>query len=127
MGYEGKPYYDDIKQTSNRRYFAKYGHFTIGGVDNKYKLNVRSYSGNAGDSLSYNSGMGFSTFGKDNDKYPSVNCAVNFKGGWWYNACSSSNLNGPWGHSNTDKSAWWYSLSGLNSVSFSEMKLRPRT
>ena len=127
MGYEGKPHYYDIKQTSNRKYFAKYGHFTIGGADNQYELNVRSYSGNAGDMLSYHSGMGFTTFGKDNDKYPSYNCAVYFKGAWWYNDCGDSNLNGLWGHSDNYQSAHWYSLTYSNSVSFSEMKLRPRT
>ena len=47
----------------------------------------------AGDSLSYHDGMAFSTDDKDNDLHRR-NCAVDNKGGWWFNSCYSSSLNG---------------------------------
>ena len=59
MGYEGKPSYDDIKQTSKCRYFAKYDQFFIGGSDTQYRLDVYWYHGNAWDRWS---GMGVTTF-----------------------------------------------------------------
>ena len=37
--------------------------------------------------------MAFSTTDRDNDK-SNQNCAGNMKGGWWYNKCTNSNLNG---------------------------------
>jgi ficolin len=42
-------------------YFAEYSKFRIFGEAEKYQLEVGGYSGNAGDSLGYHSGMGFST------------------------------------------------------------------
>ena len=46
-----------------------------------------------GDSLIRHAGTAFSTFDRDNDKH-AKNCAQTYKGGWWYTACHSSNLNG---------------------------------
>ena len=33
---------------------------------------------------SYHSGRPFSTWDSDNDNYEAVNCALNYKGAWWY-------------------------------------------
>jgi ficolin len=49
----------------------------------KYKLQVSGYSGDAGDSMSGHSGFDFTTNDQDNDVY-SANCAISFKGAWWY-------------------------------------------
>ena len=55
----------------------------------------------AGDSLSYHDDMAFSTADMDNDLHMS-NCAEENGGGWWFNSCSSSNLNGIY------QSTGWY-------------------
>lgn len=46
-----------------------------------------------GDAMKVHNGKFFSTLDKDNDVYGG-HCAVSFKGGWWYEACHHSNLNG---------------------------------
>ncbi|ETE57238.1 hypothetical protein L345_17049, partial [Ophiophagus hannah] len=48
----------------------------------------------SGDSFSGHKGLAFSTKDKDNDSRESASCAATYKGGWWYGACHSSNLNG---------------------------------
>jgi len=63
-------------------------------------LEVRRYDV-AGDSLSYHDDMAFSTEDMDNDLHMS-NCAEENGGGWWFNSCSSSNLNGVY------QSTGWY-------------------
>jgi len=54
-----------------------------------------------GDSLSYHDDMAFSTADMDNDLHMS-NCAEQNGAGWWFNSCSSSNLNGVY------QSTGWY-------------------
>jgi len=54
-----------------------------------------------GDSLSYHDDMAFSTADMDNDLHMS-NCAEQNGAGWWFNSCSSSNLNGVY------QSRGWY-------------------
>lgn len=39
--------------------------------------------------------MRFSTYDRDNDNNPG-DCAGHNKGGWWYNGCQYSHLNGPY-------------------------------
>ncbi|XP_055643223.1 ficolin-2-like [Toxorhynchites rutilus septentrionalis] len=74
---------------------AKYDNFLVGGSMEKFTLKrLGNYSGTAGDSLSFGIGMKFSTLDEENDIWPDGNCAVSYKGAWWYNTCHNSNLNG---------------------------------
>ena len=57
-----------------------------------------------GDSLSYHDDMAFSTADRDNDLHMS-NCAEENGAGWWFNSCSSSNLNGV--YQSTGSSSLW--------------------
>ncbi|KAH8321864.1 hypothetical protein KR067_006924 [Drosophila pandora] len=73
---------------------AQYSLFTVADKYSNYTLiQLGSYNGTAGESLSYHLGMPFSTFDKDNDR-SNINCAVKYFGAWWYNDCMASNLNG---------------------------------
>ena len=109
--------------------YAKYGKFNIGDEQAKYRLEVGSYSGTAGDSLrtGFNlNNMAFSTKDKDYDIYPYGNCAVQFTGAWWYKSCHNSNLNGKYlGNKYDNRGAMWYHFRSHLSLKFTEMKLRP--
>jgi len=91
-------------RSTNLWYSAEYWSFKIGDeLNDKYRLDVSGYSGDAGDALQYegdhmgngrfgdyyNNGMKFSTYDRDNDR-ALEHCAAatgERSGGWWYNAC----------------------------------------
>lgn len=84
--------------------------------------------GTAGDSLALHRGQGFTTKDRDNDKRSSKNCALQYKGAWWYNNCHSSNLNGLYlnGKATTQGMTWYHWKKAYYSVKKSEMKIRPQ-
>ncbi|CAB1329546.1 unnamed protein product [Coregonus sp. 'balchen'] len=110
--------------------FAEYSYFTMKNELNSYKLFIANYSGNAGDSLRYHNNTNFSTKDKDNDKCVD-DCASLRKGGYWYNCCTDSNLNGVFyrygDHSKNSDGITWYGWHGPNySLKRVEMKIRPQ-
>jgi len=82
-----------------------------------------------GDSLAWHLGHNFTTRDQDNDAYVTGNCAVAYKGAWWYNKCHGSNLNGPYlrgPHTSYADSVIWAAWTGAHySLRFTEMKIRP--
>ncbi|XP_069828747.1 angiopoietin-2-like [Dendropsophus ebraccatus] len=110
--------------------YSLYDVFALGSEGNNYRLNVRGYSGTAGRTSSFSpSGTNFSTKDVDNDGC-SCKCAQYATGGWWFDACGPSNLNGIYYKSgsgppkyNSIKWHYWKGPShGLKSVS---MLIRP--
>ncbi|KAK3512120.1 hypothetical protein QTP70_031238 [Hemibagrus guttatus] len=74
--------------------FSQYDRFHIGGEKNKYRLSLKSHSGTAGRQSSLViHGADFSTKDMDNDNCM-CKCALMLTGGWWFDACGPSNLNG---------------------------------
>ena len=73
--------------------FAEYSSFVVLSERNNYRLLVSGYSGNAGDALSYQNRMTFSTYDRDTDRW-SNNCAATRGGGFWYNDCAWCKVNG---------------------------------
>uniref|UniRef100_A0A2C9JT09 Fibrinogen C-terminal domain-containing protein n=1 Tax=Biomphalaria glabrata TaxID=6526 RepID=A0A2C9JT09_BIOGL len=111
----------DLKY-GNTAYFAQYSDFKLLGENNKFKLKIGTYSGNAGDSLKRHHNKYFTTFDKNNDR-TGRHCSKIRHGAWWYDGCSDSNLNGNWGRAEPD-GLYWDTIVYWTSVSFSEMKIR---
>ena len=82
-----------------------------------------------GDGLGYHRGNRFSAKDLDLDKDANRTCAVLFKGGWWYNACHHSNLNGQYLSGSHDTFAdgvnWMFWLGNKYSLKKTVMKIRP--
>ncbi|XP_051984478.1 tenascin-R-like [Xyrauchen texanus] len=105
--------------------YANYDRFSIGDSKSLYKLRIGDYNGSAGDSLSYHQSRPFSTKDKDND-IAVTNCALSYKGAWWYKNCHRANLNGKYGDSRHSQGINWYHWKGHEfSIPFVEMKMRP--
>ncbi|XP_048368845.1 ficolin-2-like [Sphaerodactylus townsendi] len=120
----------DLTDFDNTHTVAKYQSFSISGEADQYMLALGAFlGGTAGDSLTYHNSMPFST--KDRQQDPgNKNCAVGYKGAWWYNSCHYSNLNGMYwlgDHSSNADGVNWHSGKGYKySYKRSEMKFRPR-
>ncbi|XP_052080656.1 ficolin-2-like [Mytilus californianus] len=92
---------------------------------NSYKYGFGDLDGEflLGDAMAYQNNMQFSTKDRNN-----LNCATLYKGGWWYNNCHRSNLNGLYlngTHSSFADGIEWYEWKGYNySLKKSSMMIR---
>ncbi|XP_002743296.3 tenascin isoform X1 [Callithrix jacchus] len=112
-------------QDNGETAFAVYDKFSVGDAKTRYKLKVEGYSGTAGDSMAYHNGRSFSTFDKDTDS-AITNCALSYKGAFWYRNCHRVNLMGRYGDNNHSQGVNWFHWKGHeHSIQFAEMKLRP--
>ncbi|XP_068743537.1 ryncolin-1-like [Montipora capricornis] len=118
----------DLEDTKGKTAYAAYDKFAVTSEKAKYQLSLGTYWGTAGDSLCYHGGAPFSTKDSDNDSSYG-NCAVSYKGAWWYMDCHRSNLNGLYhhgSHSSFGHGVNWYAWKGYHySVRKAEMKIRP--
>ncbi|NXG80572.1 ANGP4 protein, partial [Baryphthengus martii] len=74
--------------------YAHYGKFQLGSERQLYRLSLQDYSGTAGQQSGMAlQGTRFSTRDADNDNCL-CKCAQMLSGGWWFDACGLSNLNG---------------------------------
>ncbi|CAH3194198.1 unnamed protein product, partial [Porites evermanni] len=119
----------DLEDTTGKTAYAEYDVFAVTSERTKYQLSLGTYSGTAGDSFSVHRAQPFTTKDQDNDSATSVNCAVSYKGAWWYESCHSSNLNGLYhhgSHSSYADGVNWDAWKGYNySAKRAEMKMRP--
>nr|XP_016996318.2 angiopoietin-related protein 7-like [Drosophila takahashii] len=113
----------------NSRY-ATFDNFEVGSEEELYVLkSVGSYYGNAGDALSSHVNKKFSTAERDNDNSV-INCASYNSGGWWFDDCLESSLNGKYIKSHNRQHNrgihWtpWHNY--YNSLAFVEMMIRPK-
>jgi len=118
----------DLEDVEGKTVFAEYSSFAVTSEKAKYQLSLGSYSGTAGDSLTYHRGQAFTTKDRDNDQSGHRQCALSYKGAWWYNNCHYSNLNGLYlqGKDDPKGMCWYYWKKNYYSLKRSEMKIRPK-
>ncbi|XP_020313049.1 tenascin isoform X5 [Oncorhynchus kisutch] len=105
--------------------YAQYDKFTIAEPRSRYKIYLGRYIGTAGDSMTYHHGRPFSTYDNDND-IAVTNCALSYKGAFWYKNCHRVNLMGKYGDNSHSKGINWFHWKGHeHSIQFVEMKIRP--
>ncbi|XP_066532234.1 angiopoietin-related protein 1a [Hoplias malabaricus] len=85
----------ELEDWVGKKVYAEYSSFRLEPESESYRLRLGTYQGNAGDSLASHNGKPFTTLDRDKDAFTG-NCAHFHKGGWWYNACGQTNLNGVW-------------------------------
>ena len=127
----------DLDDFAGHSKFACYDYFHVGIPSTNYRLTIGGYqnrgTGAAGDSMTGRgnanlNGMQFTTRDRDNDR-SSGNCAVTYRGAWWYNGCYDSNLNGLYlnGRSNSAGFIWGHfnaTAYRSRTLRYSDMKLR---
>jgi len=116
----------DLEDFENVTKYQVYNNFSIG-QGNTYSIKFGTSSGDAGQPLPNN--QAFTTKDLDQDTRDTGNCAVTYKGAWWYTACHASNLNGLYLKGETDQYATgmvWKPFRGYHySLKLSQMKFRP--
>jgi len=109
------------RNTSNW-YYAEYSTFRVLTEADNYTLQVAGYSGNTGKDAfgsRWHDGMMFSTYDRDNDRASLFHCAEWAGGGFWYNECSTCNMNGASGYD-----FYWQGLPGGRNLQSSRMWLQ---
>uniref|UniRef100_A0A8C1A0L6 Tenascin Cb n=1 Tax=Cyprinus carpio carpio TaxID=630221 RepID=A0A8C1A0L6_CYPCA len=105
--------------------YAQYDKFSVSEPRSRYKVHVGGYSGTAGDSMTYHHGRPFSTYDNDHD-IAVTNCALSYKGAFWYKNCHRVNIMGRYGDNSHSKGVNWFHWKGHeHSIEFAEMKIRP--
>jgi hypothetical protein len=119
----------DLMRTNLQVASATYSGFKINGAADGYRLSATWAGGTADDSFSMHSGMQFTTKDVSHDQVdPSNNCAMQYKGAWWYTSCHQSNLNGQYlngVHTTYADGINWRTWTGYyESLAKTEMKIR---
>ncbi|XP_050335083.1 fibrinogen C domain-containing protein 1-like isoform X1 [Bactrocera neohumeralis] len=118
--------YIRMESFSGVKYYARYNLFVVGSEAEGYVLKtVGDYKGDASDYFKNHEGSKFSTYDRDNDRKDDDNCAKKWRGGWWYNCCYWSNLNGDYAKKNGGEGVVWIGISRDESLKFVQMMIRP--
>ncbi|XP_078142492.1 tenascin-like isoform X2 [Centroberyx gerrardi] len=114
----------DLRDNGESAY-AQYDKFIVAEPRSRYKIHLGAFSGTSGDSMTYHQGRPFSTYDNDND-IAVTNCALSYKGAFWYKNCHRANLMGKYGDNSHSKGINWFHWKGHeHSIEFVEMKIRP--
>uniref|UniRef100_H2Y5Y7 Fibrinogen C-terminal domain-containing protein n=1 Tax=Ciona savignyi TaxID=51511 RepID=H2Y5Y7_CIOSA len=119
----------DLEDFDGNKTFATYSTFVVSGPS-FYSLQVSGYQGTAGITMfDLNIYLfKFTTNDRDQDESNHENCAIVYKGAWWYRNCHSANLNGLYlrgAHESYADGVNWRFWRGYHySLKVTEMKLK---
>ncbi|KFB44890.1 hypothetical protein ZHAS_00012801 [Anopheles sinensis] len=114
----------EIKDFNGNYEYAHYDLFEVGSELEGYSLKkLGKYQGTAGDAMDVNRGQRFSTSDREKDE---EKCALDKRGGWWYEKCSYANLNGPYVNGTNEWSSmnWYKFKEDYRGLSYSRMMMR---
>ncbi|KAJ8033159.1 Tenascin-R [Holothuria leucospilota] len=74
--------------------------------------------------MAYQRTFQFSTRDRDNDNHPSVDCAGNAQGAWWFKSCWKIHLNGPYGSPEPPGVCYHINTIRYCNIPFTEMSIR---
>ncbi|XP_052007648.1 angiopoietin-2-like [Xyrauchen texanus] len=120
----------DLMDWEGNTAFSKYNQFSLDEEKQNYRIQLNGYSGTAGKTSSMGQpGSDFSTKDVDNDKCV-CKCSQMLSGGWWFDACGPSNLNGVYYQQgqNTNRFngiKWYYWKGSAYSLKTTTMMIRP--
>ncbi|XP_050082251.1 angiopoietin-related protein 1-like [Anopheles aquasalis] len=114
----------ELKDFSGNYKYARYDSFEIGSECERYFLkNLGSYNGTAGNAMSYNKGLKFTTM--DSYGKSTAQCTIYRQGAWWHERdCTRANLNGRYINALNWTSMFWYDFDSYRGLSFSRMMIR---
>ncbi|XP_039387690.1 angiopoietin-2 isoform X3 [Mauremys mutica] len=119
-----------LKDWEGNEAYSLYEHFYLASEELKYRIQLKGLTGTAGKISSISQpGNDFSTKDADNDKCI-CKCSQMLTGGWWFDACGPSNLNGMYYplRQNTNKFngiKWYYWKGSGYSLKATTMMIRP--
>ncbi|XP_030627063.1 angiopoietin-2a [Chanos chanos] len=120
----------DLMDWEGNSAFSQYDQFSLSSEAQNYRIHLKGYSGTAGKISSLGQpGSDFSTKDADNDKCV-CKCSQLTSGGWWFDACGPSNLNGVYYQlgQNTNRFngiKWYYWKGSGYSLKATTMMMRP--
>ncbi|XP_062583736.1 ryncolin-1-like [Saccostrea cucullata] len=121
--------YVGITLNNGTSFYAHYPQFSISDETDGYRLHLNGTAlGTLDDSMRAAAAMNitgwrFSTPDRDYDAWPEGSCSSHFKGGWWFNWCSHTFLNGEWGLASWER-PWIAQVSDGTSVASTVMMIR---
>ncbi|XP_004590938.2 angiopoietin-2 isoform X1 [Ochotona princeps] len=119
-----------LKDWEGNEAYSLYEHFYLSSEEFNYRIHLKGLTGTAGKISSISQpGNDFSTKDADNDKCI-CKCSQMLTGGWWFDACGPSNLNGMYypQRQNTNKFngiKWYYWKGSGYSLKATTMMIRP--
>ncbi|XP_061316639.1 angiopoietin-2 isoform X2 [Pezoporus occidentalis] len=119
-----------LKDWEGNEAYSLYDHFSLASEEQKYRIYLKGLTGTAGKISSISQpGNDFSTKDADNDKCI-CKCSQMLTGGWWFDACGPSNLNGMYyplrQNNNKFNGIKWYYWKGSGySLKATTMMIRP--
>ncbi|XP_041783282.1 fibrinogen-like protein A [Anopheles merus] len=104
----------ELKDSDGKYIYARYSKFEIGNEEEQYELKtLGSYTGTAGDSLTYHEGKKFKTKHWSTDEISMIPSNLACQGAWWYSNICFSNLNGLYEADEYFKAILWFPTTSL--------------